>query len=138
MARSRGKRGAKPGSTVAVEEATPKRRTFGDESSDDEVEEADEIEERDEEEAELERMVLGDEAGFMDGIERDEDDDEMDLADEDEAALEKELGLQDETDGVENVDDADVCQQLADKDLRLMRDSCSFLTMDPQDQSQML
>jgi U3 small nucleolar RNA-associated protein 18 len=61
--------------------------------------------EKDEDELELDRLVLGDGAGFLAELNRKEEEDHGEAS---EAELEAELGLEDGEENLENVDDADV------------------------------
>lgn len=62
--------------------------------------------EKDEDEHELDRLVLGDEAGFMAQLGHEDSGDEDD--DLEEAGLEAEIGLHDVEENLEGVDDAEV------------------------------
>jgi U3 small nucleolar RNA-associated protein 18 len=61
--------------------------------------------EKDEDELELDRLVLGDGARFLAELDRGEEESHDEAS---EAELEIELGLKDEEENLENVDDADV------------------------------
>ncbi len=61
---------------------------------------------KDEDEHELDRLVLGDEAGFMAQLDHEGAEDEVE--DIEEAGLEAELGLDDVEENLEDVDDAEV------------------------------
>jgi len=87
-----------------------------DREQDDSDNESVDVMEKDEDELELDRLVLGDEAGFMAQL----DHEGGDGGDEDleEVELEAEVGLGDVEGNLEDVDDADVGYSLAVKYLR--------------------
>jgi U3 small nucleolar RNA-associated protein 18 len=88
----------------ALQQPTPP--TQDEHEQDDSDNESAEVMEKDEDEQELDRLVLGDEAGFMAQLDNEgaEDEDE----DLEEAGLEAEVGLADVEDELEGVDDAEV------------------------------
>ena len=65
--------------------------------------------EKDDDELELDRLVLGDGAGFLAELDHEEEEGHDEVS---EAALEAELGLKDEEENLENVDDAEVRKNL--------------------------
>jgi U3 small nucleolar RNA-associated protein 18 len=87
----------------AIQQPTPP--TQDEREQDDSENESLDMIEKDEDEAELDRLVLGDGAAFMAHLDEEMQDEGEDAS---EAELEAEVGLDDEEENLEEVDDADV------------------------------